>query len=108
MREQVYSYNACGMPERAVGREALLQEAYIRLRMTKGSFPYDREMGSLLHRLMESPAAEREMMALAYAREALLPMAEVQAVDAHLAESSAVEVELEIFGEREKVRVKLQ
>lgn len=96
------------MPECAVGREALLQEAYIRLRMTKGSFPYDREMGSLLHRLMESPAAEREMMALAYAREALLPMAEVRAVSAHLAESSAVEVELEIFDAREKVRVKLQ
>lgn len=107
MRSGVYSYNACGMPERAVGREALLQEAYIRLQMAKGSFPYEREMGSLLYRLPKFPEQEREALAYAYAQEALLPMADVQAVSALLAEPSAVEIVLEIYGTREKVRINL-
>lgn len=111
MRDSVYSPGACGMPEPATGREALLQEAYIRLKVNKGAFPYDREMGSLLYRLPSFPEAERDMLARSYSQEALLPLADVQVLGARLIYESkqlcAVEITLELYGAREKVRIDL-
>lgn len=99
------------MPEPASGREALLQEAYIRLRAAKGSFPYDRELGSLLHRLPEFPAAEWDTLARAYAQEALLPLADVRVTGVRpivaFKQLQAVEIALELYGAQEKVRIDL-
>lgn len=111
MRDGVYAYNGCGMAERALGREALLQEVYIRLKTEKGSFPYDRELGSLLRSLPEAPAGEWNGLALSYAQEALLPMADVYVLHAESLPQgqppASVEIELDVYGVREKVRINL-
>ncbi len=111
MRESVYACNECGMAERARGREALLQEAFIRLKMRKGAFPYDGEMGSLLHTIGDAPPKECAELAFAYAREALIPLADVRVIGAEVLRADglpdAVEVTLDAYGVREKVRIKL-
>lgn len=62
--------NGLGLPETADGLAALLQRAYIRLNAVRGSFPYNRTLGSRIPQmaLTEEHAAEQ---ALSFAREAL-------------------------------------
>ncbi len=81
LKDGVYALNAAGLPEEIGGLEELLQNLALRLNLPQGSFPYDRALGSRLHRLdlTREHAAER---ARAFAEEALLglPGVEIAAV----------------------------
>lgn len=110
MRDGVYERNSCGMAQPAAGREALLQEAYIRLQMEKGSFPYDRELGSLLLRLDEVPEGEQPQLAFSYAQAALAPLPDIHVLQAQIVPVGGVrtaEITLDVYGEQEKVRIRL-
>lgn len=72
--------NALGIPETAVGLEALLQIAHNRMNIVKHSFEHDRELGCRIK--SEWPVSGRE--ALNLAREALLSCPELEAVNVEL------------------------
>ena len=111
MRESVYQTNGCGMAVAATGREALIQEAYIRLQMKKGAFVYGREIGSLFYRLREAPEKERVSLAFSYAQAALTPVRDVRVIRAELEPDGGTAqnalITLELYGQQEKVRVRL-
>lgn len=67
--------NGLGLPETAEGLEALLQRVYNRLNTVRGSFPYDRELGSRIPEMTLSENTAEE--ALRFAQEALLSCPEV-------------------------------
>ena len=60
--------NKKGLPMEITGIDECIQQAFIRLTVKKGSFPYNRDLGSRLHTL--GPVAEKNQL-LAYAGEAL-------------------------------------
>ena len=60
--------NKKGLPMEITGIDECIQQAFIRLTVKKGNFPYNRELGSRLHTL--GPVVEKNQL-LAYAREAL-------------------------------------
>ena len=64
--------NGLGFPKKLEGPEAELQRIYNRLNVVRGSFRYDRSLGSRIPTMQTGmPSAER--VALRYAQEALLP-----------------------------------
>ena len=67
----VIRQNGLGLPETADGLDALLQRAYIRLNAVRGSFPYDRALGSRIPQ-MAITAEHAVEQALGFAREAHL------------------------------------
>lgn len=67
-----------GLTQRITGKELLLQRAYISLVVPKGSFPYNKELGSKLHTLSKSATPETSRLAAEYARQALVGLPEVQ------------------------------
>ncbi len=60
--------NNKGLPTELYGLEECIQQAFIRITVKKGSFPYNRELGSRLHTL--ASGADKERL-LAYGQEAL-------------------------------------
>ena len=76
-----------GSIENAAGQKLnrALENAALRLRLRKGSFPYGRGYGSRLHQL-DWDAEHAEEQAVALANEALLELAGVTASAAELAE----------------------
>lgn len=54
--------------------EEILQRAYIRLKVPKGSFVLDKELGSTLYKLKELSDKDLHTAALIAVREALLPV----------------------------------
>ena len=67
----VIGQNGLGLPETVEGLDALLQRAYIRLNAVRGSFPYNRTLGSRIPR-MEMNGEHAAEQALGFAREALM------------------------------------
>ena len=78
--------NALGMPEVLTGIDALLQRAYNRLNLLRGSFRYDGELGCRLPGVKEVTAEA----ALRFAQEALLPCPEIAVIGAEIYGSTAV------------------
>lgn len=76
-----YALQANGLPQEIDRLEELLQNAWLRLTLPKGSFPYEREAGSGLAGadLSQEHGEER---ALALANEALLDLPGVRAEQA--------------------------
>lgn len=79
----VIRQNGLGLPETADGLDALLQRAYIRLNAVRGSFPYDRALGSRIPQ-MAVTAEHAAEQALGFAREALLGCTEITAERAEI------------------------
>ncbi|MGN0478868.1 MAG: hypothetical protein ACI4GO_05510 [Hominenteromicrobium sp.] len=75
--------NGLGLPETAEGLDALMQRAYIRLNTVRGSFPYDRTLGSRIPQ-MAVTTGHAEERALGFAREALLGCPEITAERAEI------------------------
>ena len=74
-----FALGSTGLPERVEGLAELLQYADMRMRLRRGKFPYNRELGSLLWQW--DPEEEHGLdRALAMANEALLGMPGVRAV----------------------------
>lgn len=92
-----------GALQRVQGDQALLQRARFRLQAQRGAFAYDPAFGSELYRLTpELPGADQA--ALALARQALAPLAQVRATAAHVTQTGA-SVSLEIHGQTYTVEV---
>lgn len=71
-----YCFDARGFLVEVEGAEEIMEQAMIRLRARKGSYPLNPELGSELYRLDLNRADETQIeMAVA---EALAPMAEVE------------------------------
>lgn len=85
--------NSKGMPVMIDGTNELLQRALIRMTVKKGSFTYDKELGSELYKLKTSYKNDDILKekVLIYIKEALLPMKEVSVVDATLERQSNME-----------------
>lgn len=71
-----FAVNDCGLPLTAAGREELLQRAWIRLRVPKGSFAYDTALGSRLSTL-DPAEGDLNTRAREMAEEALGGLADV-------------------------------
>lgn len=89
LEEGVYALGAGGLPRETEPLEELLQNAYLRLNLPRGSFPYGRELGSRLHELSLSEEHAREQ-AISLANEALLEMPGVRAEQAELQENGGI------------------
>lgn len=75
--------NGLGFPETLEGLDADLQQIYNRLNVVRGSFRYDRTLGSRIPKMnVFVPSAER--VALRYAQEALLPCPAFSALEAQI------------------------
>lgn len=68
--------NGLGLPETAEGLEATLQRVYNRLNAVRGSFLYDRSLGSRIPE-MDLSVEEAAENALRFAQEALLDCPEI-------------------------------
>lgn len=88
-----YVLGPAGVPEETSGLGELLQDALLRLTVPKGSFPYDRELGSCLSRLdrEEEHSLER---AVSMANEALLGMPGVRAEQAAFVSGGGIRLTL--------------
>ncbi|MEE0211481.1 MAG: hypothetical protein UEP78_05415 [Negativibacillus sp.] len=77
-----HSRNEQGFLQQVDGAQQLVQRAMVRLTVPKGKFVLNPQLGSLLHTLGRTAPAQREQLALEYAREALLEMPEMRVVAA--------------------------
>lgn len=77
-----HSRNEQGFLQQVDGAQQLVQRAMVRLTVPKGKFLLNPQLGSLLHTLGRTAPAQREQLALEYAREALLEMPEMRVVAA--------------------------
>lgn len=77
-----HSRNEQGFLQQVDGAQQLVQRAMVRLTVPKGKFVLNSQLGSLLHTLGRTAPAQREQLALEYAREALLEMPEMRVVAA--------------------------
>lgn len=77
-----HSRNEQGFLQQVDGAQQLVQRAMVRLTVPKGKFVLNPQLGSLLHTLGRTAPAQREQLALEYAREALLEMPEIRVVAA--------------------------
>lgn len=66
--------NEQGFPKTAQGDGEKIQQALIRMTVPRGSFPLDKELGSLLHTLGQASPKELESLAHQYIRQALSGM----------------------------------
>lgn len=76
--------NGLGLPKTLDGLDAVMQRAYNRLNIVRGSFRYDRELGNR----MLGEAALTEEIALRFAQEALLPCPEIAVIRAEIREDA--------------------
>lgn len=96
-----YVLDVTGLPQIISGKDELLQNARLRLELKKGSFIYDRELGSGLHGL--SPTEEHRLeRAAALAVEALTGMPGVRVQGCEAAEGGGISFQLSTpFGKGE-------
>lgn len=89
--------------------EGVLQRAYIRLKVPKGAFVLDKELGSTLYRLAELPDKDLHTAALIAAREALLPVDGLVVEDVEVERKADGKLYVAVFircgGDREKVEL---
>lgn len=69
--------NGMGCPVMLEGLNAVLQRVYNRLNVIRGSFRYDRTLGSRIPE-MDVRAEHADRLALRYAQEALLPCPDIR------------------------------
>lgn len=98
-----------GFPAVLSGAEELIQRALIRLKVKKGAFAPDLQLGSELYKLRRAEDAQSNRIALAYVQEALaaMPEAAVAGVSCALAGPGelCVEVGLLLDGEEYELEV---
>lgn len=70
-----------GLPVPIVGNDEIIQRALIRLGVKKGSFVYDTELGSELHRLHFNGEESTQREAFSYVQEALRQIPEIVVED---------------------------
>lgn len=70
-----------GMLISVYSEQEILQRALIRLAVKKGSFIYDKDLGSELHKLKRSDIKLLNRTALGYVQDALYPMNELSVND---------------------------
>lgn len=108
-----HQYNNQGSPVMVGGVQELMQRAMIRLIVPRGSFPDDPGFGSRLRSIPAAgSAALRNSQALAFVREALLPIREiaVQGVQCAFQPDSQrmhIRLLLTTAGESSKVEVRI-
>lgn len=74
-----FATNAYGHLLAAVGSDEIIERALIRLRVKKGSFIYNKDLGSKLHLLDLNSADENQLMAAVC--DALSPIQEVEVTE---------------------------
>lgn len=95
-----------GLPYLIEGIEELLQRAFIRLKVKKGSFSLDSTLGSTLHTLVNAQHKNLCALTLNAAREALQPIDGVVVEDVEINQNNEVlniTVLLLIDGKRERI-----
>ena len=103
-----HSRNEQGFLQQVDGTQQLVQRAMVRRTVPKGKFVLNPQLGSLLHTLGRTAPAQREQLALEYARETLLEMPEMRVVAARCrqgaqADELVVQFELECTLENGKL-----
>lgn len=93
-----HSRNEQGFLQQVDGAQQLVQRAMVRLTVPKGKFVLNSQLGSLLHTLGRTAPAQREQLALEYAREALLEMPEMRVVAARCRQGAQADELLVQFG----------
>jgi phage gp46-like protein len=69
-----HAVNPSGLPAAVTGTGEIIQRAMLRLGLRRGSFPYDRSLGSELHLLSREDSGAARRAAQSYVQEALLPL----------------------------------
>lgn len=70
-----WTTDECGMPVILSGETELLQQAFLRLRIPKGSFLHAPELGSRFHEINQSNRENANKLAFLFAQQALSPLA---------------------------------
>lgn len=70
-----WAVDECGMPVILSGETALLQKAFIRLRIPKGAFLHASELGSRFSEINPENRENANRLAFIFAQQALLPLA---------------------------------
>jgi hypothetical protein len=78
-----FAINEAGLPETVSGLEEILQQAEFHLRIKKGSYPYNRALGSRLNEV-DTDAERAKESAISFANEALLKMGGVSVYDVQI------------------------
>jgi len=72
-----HATDARGIPIKVTDVDALVQRALLRLGIRRGSFAYDRDLGSELYRLSRDTSSATRRAASSYVQEALIPLPEL-------------------------------
>ena len=97
-----------GMPIVLEGFDEILQRVKIRLEIEKGTFLYDKNLGSHLHSLKPNMENLNDL-ALSYAREAIAPMCGVEIESAEVVTTdSGMEVILTVLSDNEYGEVAIE
>lgn len=92
-----WATNECGMPIILSGETEILQRAFLRLRIPKGSFLHDPEFGSRFNEIDPSNRENADRLAFLFAQRALSPLApKITVTDARVD-----------FGEKASITVKI-
>jgi len=76
-----HATDARGIPVAITGAQELIQRALLRLGIRRGSFAYDRNLGSELYRLSHDTSSATHRAARSYVQEALIPLPELMIGD---------------------------
>ena len=68
--------DSCGIPVMLAEEERILQRAFLRLKVPKGSFLHDTDFGSRFFEIDESARENADALALLFAKQALSPLAD--------------------------------
>lgn len=90
LEKGVYALHENGLPESNSPQEELLQNAALRLSIPKGSFPYGRQLGSMLHSF-DRTGEHAEEQAVSLANESLMDMPGVTAEQARFTADGRIE-----------------
>lgn len=112
LSEGDFLINSKGHPISIDGASELIQQALIRLSVKKGSFTYDKELGSNLYKLKTSYKNDTELKQaiLIYAKEALEPMKNVKITGLsieHQNDGENLEITFELTALTEQVQVEV-
>ena len=75
-----HALSKSGLPIQISGAEKILQQISIRLAIRKGSFPYNKDLGSELYKLRTSTDEATQREAFSYVQEALRDMKDVEVI----------------------------
>ena len=98
-----HATDARGIPVSITGTDELLQRVLLRLIVRRGSFKYDKDLGSELYRLSRDTSSATRRAALSYVREALSTLPQLSVVDVDIRterERMLITVELSYEGSR--------